>query len=481
MLFSSIEFVIFLPIVFFIYWFITYKNLTIQNTFILLASYFFYGWWDYRFLFLIAFSSLVDFWVGIGIDKSNNIFQKKFYLFSSLFVNLSFLCFFKYFNFFTENFIRAFTFLGHPISDPFFLKIAVPVGISFYTFQTISYSIDVYKGKLKPTRDIVAFFSFVSFFPQLVAGPIERATNLLPQFQKKRLFEYNTAVDGLRQILWGLFIKTVIGDNLAIYVNEIFENYLQYSGSVLFIGIVFFAFQIYCDFSGYSEIAIGTSKLFGFNIIRNFAFPYFSRDIAEFWRRWHISLSSWFRDYVYIPLGGSRVSTIKKIRNVFIIFIVSGFWHGANWTFIIWGALNALYFLPLMVLNINRKNKDIVSEGRFFPRIKELFQIGATFILILFAWVFFRSESVVHALQYINHMLSWSFFQYPNYAIKNSYIFYISCIIVVDWLQREKQHALQFDHTTCIPKPVRWMIYYGIIFSILLFKGKKQEFIYFQF
>ncbi len=364
MLFNSIDFAIFLPVVFCLYWFVTGRNLRAQNALLLITSYIFYGWWDWRFLSLIAFSSLVDYFVGIGLGKTANKAQRKILLLISIVVNIGFLAFFKYFNFFAGNFYTAFTFLGQPVFDPVLLNIILPVGISFYTFQTLSYSIDTYKRKIEPTRDIIAFFAFVSFFPQLVAGPIERATNLLPQFYTNRVFKYDEAADGMRQILWGLFKKIVIADNCALYVNRIFLNYDTYSGSTLLLGAVFFAFQIYGHFSGYSDIAIGSSRLFGFRLKRNFAFPYFSRDIAEFWRRWHISLSTWFRDYVYIPLGGSRCGTWMKVRNIFILFIVSGFWHGANWTFIAWGALNALYFLPLMLLKKKQDEHGYSCKGK---------------------------------------------------------------------------------------------------------------------
>ena len=349
MLFNSIDFAIFLPIVFLLYWFVANKNLKFQNILLLVASYVFYGWWDWRFLSLIIFSSFIDYFVGISLSKTENSQKRKILLWMSILVNIGFLGFFKYFNFFSQSFADAFTLLGSHM-EPSRLNIILPVGISFYTFQTLSYSIDVYRRKLEPTKDIIAFFSFVSFFPQLVAGPIERATNLLPQFYKKRKFDYGKAVDGMRQILWGLFKKVVIADNAAEYANEIFNNYEDYSGSTLFLGAVFFAFQIYGDFSGYSDIAIGTSRLFGFNLKQNFAFPYFSRDIAEFWRRWHISLSTWFRDYVYIPLGGSRGGTWMKIRNTFIIFLVSGFWHGANWTFISLGIFKCIIFFTITVI-----------------------------------------------------------------------------------------------------------------------------------
>jgi D-alanyl-lipoteichoic acid acyltransferase DltB (MBOAT superfamily) len=376
MLFNSIDFAIFLPIVFMLYWFVANKYLKLQNLLIVAASYLFYGWWDWRFLSLIIFSTVVDYSVGLGLAKAEDKTKRKALLWTSIIVNLGFLGFFKYYNFFLDNFITAFSFFGTEIKSSS-LNIILPVGISFYTFQTLSYSIDVYKRKLEPTRDFIAFSAFVSFFPQLVAGPIERATHLLPQFYAKRTFQYSKAVDGMRQILWGLFKKIVIADNCSKYANLIFNNSADYTGSTLVLGVLFFTFQIYGDFSGYSDIAIGTARLFGFNLMRNFAFPYFSRDIAEFWRRWHISLSTWFRDYLYIPLGGSRGGTWMKVRNTFIIFIVSGFWHGANWTFIVWGALNAIYFLPLLLTKNNRKNLEIVAQGKFLPTLEEL-----SFILI---------------------------------------------------------------------------------------------------
>ena len=326
MLFNSLDFAIFLPIVFVLYWFVSNRNLQLQNSLIIAASLLFYGWWDWRFLSLILFSTLVDFNIGKRLKLEQNKGRRKVLLWTSIVVNLGLLVFFKYYNFFVDNFIAAFSLFGQPIQGNT-LNIILPVGISFYTFQTLSYTIDVYRKNLEPTQDIVAFTAFVCFFPQLVAGPIERATNLLPQFYKKRTFEYEKAVDGMRQILWGLFKKVVIADNCAEYANLIFNNYQDYSGSTLLLGAIFFTFQIYGDFSGYSDIAIGTSRLFGFNLMQNFATPYFSRDIAEFWRRWHISLSTWFRDYLYIPLGGSKGGTWMKVRNTFIIFLISGFWH----------------------------------------------------------------------------------------------------------------------------------------------------------
>jgi len=480
MLFNSIEFAIFLPVVFLLYWFVAQRNLKIQNLFLVVASYFFYGWWDWRFLGLIAFSSLVDYTVGRGLAREEDGFKRKVLLFISIAVNLGFLGFFKYFNFFAENLAEAFTFLGRPV-NPTRLNIILPVGISFYTFQTLSYSIDVYRRKLEPTKDLIAFLAFVSFFPQLVAGPIERATNLLPQFYKKRTFDFAKAIDGMRQILWGLFKKIVIADNCAYFVNDIFGQYADYSGSTLLLGAVFFAFQIYGDFSGYSDIAIGTARLFGFSLMQNFAFPYFSRDIAEFWRRWHISLSTWFRDYLYIPLGGSRGSTGLRIRNTFIIFLVSGFWHGANWTFLAWGFLNALYIMPLMIFKKNRKNTNIVAENRLLPSFREAFQILFTFFLTVIAWIFFRSENISEAFSYLGRMFSSSLFSKPE-VLPVQLLITIILFMLVEWIQRKQQHALVFASRPAL-KPVRWLFYLGLL-AVIFFLGNFDsgyEFIYFQF
>ncbi len=482
MLFNSIDFAIFLPIVFILYWFVVNKNLKYQNLLIVVSSYVFYGWWDWRFLLLILFSTLVDYLVGRGLAKQENKRIRKYLLWTSILVNLGFLAFFKYYNFFLDNFITAFTFFGSEIKGDS-LNIVLPVGISFYTFQTLSYTIDVYRRKLEPTNDFIVFAAFVSFFPQLVAGPIERATHLLPQFYTKRIFDYNMAVDGLRQILWGLFKKIVIADNSAEIANHIFNNSDHYSGSTLLLGALFFTFQIYGDFSGYSDIAIGTSRLFGFDLMRNFAFPYFSRDIAEFWRRWHISLSTWFRDYLYIPLGGSRGSKWMNIRNIFIIFIVSGFWHGANWTFIVWGALNAIYFLPLMLLNKNRIHTDIVAQGKYLPSLRELFNMLTTFSLIVIAWIFFRAENIGHALSYINTIFSKSLFIFPYFegrAHAFSTLILILLFILIEWFGRERQYAIEKLENT-FKRPMRWMIYYGIVIVLFWYSGQQQQFIYFQF
>jgi D-alanyl-lipoteichoic acid acyltransferase DltB (MBOAT superfamily) len=441
MLFNSIDFAIFLPIVFMLYWFVTNKNLKLQNLLIVISSYIFYGWWDWRFLSLILFSTILDYSIGISLSKQVNQNKRKMLLWISILMNLGFLGFFKYYNFFLANFMTAFSFFGTEINANS-LNIILPVGISFYTFQTLSYTIDVYKRQLETTKDFIAFSAFVSFFPQLVAGPIERATNLLPQFYTKRYFDYSKTVDGMRQILWGLFKKIVIADNCAQYANIIFNNSSEYSGSTLVLGAIFFTFQIYGDFSGYSDIAIGTSRLFGFNLKQNFAFPYFSRDIAEFWRRWHISLSSWFRDYLYIPLGGSRGRTKNKIRNVFIIFLVSGFWHGANWTFIIWGALNALYFLPIFITNNNRNNLNIVAQGKYLPNLKEFLLMSLTFILTVFAWIFFRAENIGHAISYINNIFSPTLFE-SSEIFPLGLLLLILFFLSIEWMNRNKQYGLE--------------------------------------
>lgn len=482
MLFNSIDFAVFLPLVFLLYWFVTKQNVKLQNVFIIIASYIFYGWWDWRFLTLILISTTVDYFVGRALVRYEQKTTRKILLGVSILVNLGFLGFFKYFNFFVENFTDAFAFFGHKIQASG-LNIILPVGISFYTFQTLSYTIDVYRKKITATNDFIAFCAFVCFFPQLVAGPIERAANLLPQFKARRVFNYSEAVDGLRQILWGLFKKMVIADNCAELANRVFNNSADLNGSTLLLGAFFFAFQIYGDFSGYSDIAIGTARLFGIKLMQNFAFPYFSRDIAEFWRRWHISLTTWFRDYVYIPLGGSRGSSWSKVRNTFVIFVVSGFWHGANWTFIVWGALNALYFLPLILTNNNRNHIDTVAHGKLLPAAKDVFFMLSTFLLTLIAWIFFRAENMDHAIRYLSGIFSPSLFERPGnigWQSTLSTLILIVLFLVVEWRGREKQYAIE-NIGLNMAKPARWVCYMALVFIIFYFQGNQQEFIYFQF
>lgn len=485
MLFNSISFLIFLPIVFILYWFVFQRNLKGQNIFVIIASYVFYGWWDWRFLLMIVFTSFCSWASGLlmqRIDNENKPYpylSRKFISISNILLNLGILFFFKYYNFFVDSFTAAFSLVGIDLHVQT-LNIILPVGISFYTFQALSYSIDVYRRKIEPTNDMVAFFAYISFFPLLVAGPIERATNLLPQFYKKRVFCYDQAADGLRQILWGLFKKIVIADNCASYVSMAFDNPQTQTGSTLLLGAIFFTFQIYGDFSGYSDIAIGTARLFGINAMRNFAFPYFSRDIAEFWRRWHISLTTWFRDYVYIPLGGSRGTKWQVIRNTLIIFTISGFWHGANWTFIAWGVFHALLFMPLILLNKNRKNTNIVAENRLLPNIKEIVQMCTTFFLVVIGWIFFRADSMTIAVNYLMNMFNGSLFTIPQYmaGLKKT-LLCIGFMIIVEWIGREKAFALEIGNIKFTA--VRWVIYVAIITIILEFRASSQSFIYFQF
>lgn len=479
MLFNSVEFAVFLPIVLTLFWWLPVRrNLKLQNLLVTAASYLFYGWWDYRFLALIVFSTGVDYLVGLQLGKTEPQGRRKLLLWTSIAVNLGFLGFFKYCNFFADSFAGAFTFFGSHASTPS-LNIVLPLGISFYTLQTLSYTIDVYRRRLEPTRDFLAFAAFVSFFPQLVAGPIERATNLLPQFARPRSFDYSTAIDGLRQILWGMFTKVVIADNCAACANAVFNNSDSYGGTTLVAGVVFFSFQIYGDFSGYSNIAIGTAKLFGFDLMRNFAYPYFSRDIAEFWRRWHISLSTWFRDYLYIPLGGSRGGALSSIRNVFAVFLISGLWHGANWTFVAWGALNAAFFLPLLLLKRNRNYTDTVAADRSLPTLRELCSMAMTFGLTTFAWIFFRADSIGHAGRYVAGIFSSSLFAWPE-VFPVDVVGLVALFVLAEWHGRYQPYAIA-DFALRWPRLARWSLYYGICIAIVAIGGDQQDFIYFQF
>lgn len=479
MLFNSFEFLVFLPIVFLLYWFV-FKPLRWQNLFVVAVSYLFYGWWDWRFLILIAITTFCSFASGVLLEKYEGRHKIRQGISAvNIILNLLILCYFKYYNFFGENFSALLRSLGMQ-ADWVTLDILLPVGISFYTFQALSYTIDVYQHKIRATRDIIAFFAFISFFPQLVAGPIERATNLLPQFLVPRTFDYSKAVDGMRQILWGLFKKMVVADNCAVAVNLIFDDYQLLNGLDLFLGAVFFTFQIYGDFSGYSDIAIGAARLFGINLMRNFNFPYFSRDIAEFWRRWHISLTTWFRDYIYIPLGGSRCKKWKVARNTLIIFLVSGFWHGADWTFVCWGAFHALLFFPLFILGRNRKYTDVVACGKRLPSLKEAGQMLATFSLAVVGWILFRAETIHQAWDYMVCMVTRFHPAMPEYGKKA--LIYILILLIIEWLQREKQFGLQFDAEGIFRyRAVRWGAYYALFIGSILCAGTQEEFIYFQF
>lgn len=477
MYFNSIAFGIFLPVVWVLYWFVMNRSLKAQNLLLLVASYVFYGWWDWRFLSLIAASSLLDYFVAIRMDVARLERIRKWLLAISLMGNLGMLALFKYYDFFALALVEAFATAGVQL-EPRTLGWILPVGISFYTFQTLSYSIDVYRRQLAPSRDPIAFLAYVSFFPQLVAGPIERAINLLPQFRVPRQFDPGKASDGMRQILWGFFKKVVIADACAPIVDQLFDPSNTAGASSMVWGIFLFAIQIYCDFSGYSDIAIGVGRLFGFELMRNFAFPYFSRDIAEFWRRWHISLNTWFRDYVYIPLGGSRSPGWGRIRNILVVFLLSGLWHGANWTYLAWGAINAALFIPILLLGSNRRNLDTVASGRWLPNLRELGQILSTFSVTLLAWVFFRAESVEHAVAILGGLLSPSLTE-PIYSFNVSLFWSILLLVSVEWLQREKVHGLDVAH---LPSWARRSLYGGILLMIFfLGRFSGTDFIYFQF
>ena len=478
MVFNSISFAIFLPIVFLLYWFVSNKNRKIQNLLLLTSSYFFYACWDWRFLFLLIFSTALDFFTGSKMETAKTVASKKFWFWLSISINISFLGVFKYYNFFAESFADIMGNFGLQV-NPFTLKVILPVGISFYTFHGLSYVIDIFKNRIKAEHDFIDYAVFVSFFPLLVAGPIERATHLLPQIKKERNFDYQKAVNGLKQILWGLFKKIVIADQCAQYTNTIFDDYSNHSGSTLLLGAIFFSFQIYGDFSGYSDIALGTARLFGIELLRNFAFPYFSRDIAEFWRRWHISLSSWFRDYLCFPLGGSRGGTWMKIRNTFLIFLVSGFWHGANWTFIVWGLLNAIYIMPSIIFNTNRNHIDIVAKGNYLPSIREFFMMLSTFFLTVFAWIFFRSASLSDAFSFIKGIFSSSLFSIPSIHPLDLFILLL-IFLTIEWLGRASQFAIEntFEKSSNF---LRYGLYYLLLVAIFFYNSAGQQFIYFQF
>lgn len=476
MLFNSFEFAIFFVLVFAIYWFALGKKRVAQNYLLLVSSYVFYGWWDVKFLLLIVFSSLVDFYVSKKLEEEERPKHRKMLMGTSILVNIGLLGVFKYFNFFAENFALAMSGLGWEV-DTFTLNVVLPVGISFYTFQTLGYTIDVYRKKLHATHNLTTFMCYVSFFPQLVAGPIERASNLLGQFAEKRSFDYHNAANGVRQILFGLFKKVVIADNCSVLVDQIFGNYEHESGYHLILGAILFSFQIYGDFSGYSDIAIGVARLFGFKLMTNFRYPYFSRDIAEFWRRWHISLSTWFRDYVYIPLGGSRVKRSRAILNTMIVFVVSGFWHGANWTFIFWGIINGLLFLPLLLVNSNRKNLDTIAENRIFVPLRDLARVLLTYTLVCVAWVFFRAEDLNQAISYLGQLFTADF-GFSLMGIRMLAL--IALLVAIEWFGRSKEFALEVKGSE---SPwFRRSVYVATILLLFL-EGRDagQQFIYFQF
>ncbi len=472
MFFNSISFAVFLPLVFLIYWFSPIKSKKQQNIVLILASYYFYSCWDWRFLFLLIFSTFLDYFTALKIEKSSTNEQRKFWFWLSISINLGFLGVFKYYNFFINSFtelIRSFGFNANPL----LINVILPVGISFYTFHGLSYVIDIYNKKIKAETNFIDYSLFVSYFPLLVAGPIERATHLLPQVKVKREFNLEKAKEGIHQIIWGLVKKVVIADTCAIYANEIFDNYTSMNSLSLILGTIYFAFQIYGDFSGYSDIALGTSKLFGIDLLRNFNYPYFSRDIAEFWRRWHISLSSWFKDYLYIPLGGSKGGIWYKIRNTFVIFLVSGFWHGANFTFIAWGFINALYFIPLLLINKNRVNIDAPKLN-----FKTVVSITLTFALTCFAWIFFRAKTISDALQYCKRIFVDRNFSFQYFSIERynyEIVIMILVFVIIEWRNRLKQEPISGKFSL-----LKIAICILALFALGVYTDYK-EFIYFQF
>ena len=490
MLFNSIEFLFFLPIVFLLYWFV-FRSYRWQNLLIVLASYVFYGWWDWRFLLLIALTSFCSFLSGVGLERyEGNRSRQKLVSAANIILNLSILGVFKYYNFFVESFSFLFSTMGLQL-DWVTLNIVLPVGISFYTFQALSYTIDVYQHKLRATHDVVAFFAYISFFPQLVAGPIERATHLLPQFQKKRHFEYDKAVDGCRQMLWGFFKKMVIADNCGSIVTQIWGSYGHQPGFILFCGAILFTIQIYCDFSGYSDIAIGCARLFGFDLMKNFDYPHLARSIPEFWRRWHISLTTWFRDYVYFPLGGSRCSQGRAVRNVLLVWAVSGLWHGANWTFVCWGLYHGILLAIYNVLGVNTKYEHIVAYGKWLPSVKEVLQVTFTFLLVAIGLVIFRAETLTDAIGYLGGMCSASLFdmaasmEFLQGQMLQLYILIpgILLLFTSEWFSRQRVYPLQFAPGGFVSRHavVRYSIYVCFLIMIFGLSMSKTEFIYFRF
>ena len=477
MFFNSLHFAAFLPIVFLLYWFVFNKNKSWQNSILIIASYYFYACWDWRFLFLLVFSTLLDYYTGIMIEKNETVSKRRFWFWLSIIVNLGFLGVFKYYNFFVTSFSDLLTGFGFKV-NPALIEVVLPVGISFYTFHGLSYVIDIYYKRIKAEYNFVDYSLFVSYFPLLVAGPIERATHLLPQVKVKREFNFEKAKEGVHQIIWGLVKKVVIADSCAMYANEVFNHQEQMNTLSLILGAIYFAFQIYGDFSGYSDIALGTSKLFGIDLLKNFNFPYFSRDIAEFWRRWHISLSSWFRDYLYIPLGGSKGGKWMQLRNTFIIFLVSGFWHGANWTFIVWGLINAIYFLPLLLLNKNRQNLEDINFKWNIEGLQTIVNIFLTFSITTFAWIFFRAKSITDAIAYIKSMFTNLKFdvQYlGNERYAPELLALVGVFVLFEWFHKYKNEPISGKYEN-----VKLLLCIMAILALGVFSDYK-EFIYFQF
>jgi len=491
MLFTSITFAFFLLLVFVLYWFVFNRNIKSQNFFLLLSSYIFYGWWDWRFLFLLFFISASNYLFAILIQKQVQKSYRKLFFISGLIINIGTLVIFKYFNFFIDGFNDLISLFGLN-ANLITLNIILPIGISFYIFLSLSYIIDIYQQKLSAARNFFDALLTFSFFPIILAGPIQRPISLLPQIQTRRIFNYTQAIDGLKQILWGVFMKTVISDNCAVHADKIFTGYSTYSGSTLILGAFMFTVQIYADFAGYSNIAIGVGKLLGFNIMKNFAYPYFARDIREFWKRWNISLTTWFRDYVFLPIAYSVSRNIKSdafylIKTEFFIYfigisftwILTGLWHGANYTFIIWGLIHGFFLIinhvaakprKKILKRLNIRNDNIVLT---------IVDSVATFTIIMLSWIFFRADNGGYAFGYLSGIFSMSSFSIPEIRPRTT-ILLIVLFSIIEWLGRDHEYAIAKIGIKW-PRLIRWGIYYSIIIAIFYFAGSELQFIYFQF
>lgn len=488
MIFSSTTFILFFGLFFVLYWFHLNKNLKVQNLLLLLSSYVFYAWADWRLLSYLIGVSILNFYLGIYIEREIILWRRRLLVYIGLIQGVGGLLFFKYYNFFITSFNEAFQTLNLHINLQT-LQIIMPLGISFFTFKTISYILDVDKRKVGATKDWIVFFNYVSFFPTILSGPIDKGRDFIHQLEKRRTFEYNKMVDALRQILWGVFKKLVIADNIAIYTDLIFSNYENQPGSILLLGAFLYTIQLYADFSGYSDMAIGIGRLMGFSVTKNFDFPFFAQNIAEYWRKWHISLTSWLTEYVFTPLSISfrDYGKLGLILAIVINFIVVGLWHGANWTYVLFGFLHGCYFIPLIIRGTMNKRKKI-AQDKILPKFQQTVNILATFILVMFTNVIFRAETISQAWGYYSSLLTKPFFDFSSSAQKiidmNPQFIIVAALcfvlLIADWSQRDKEHTLQFEHKK-VNMPLRWGLYYLLVFSIIYFQGSQQSFIYFQF
>jgi len=473
---NSFAFLLFFVVVFFIYFFPLREKSKAQNVLLLLASYFFYGYADWKMLPLLVAVTLAFYGLGIGIAYYRSMGdEKKGAALSAtgIVLGAGLLLYFKYLNFFITSFTGMFESFGFQTNVSTF-NILLPLGISFFTFRLISYAIEVNRGNIAPVRNIVTFGTYVAFFPCLLSGPIDRPQKFIPQLEKKRPFSYDMAVDGLRQILWGMFKKMVIADNLATIIHGIWSGYATESGSTLLLGAIFYSFQIYADFSGYSDMAIGVAKVLGFEVARNFNYPYFARNVSEFWRKWHMSLTSWFTDYIYIPLGGNRCSKGRQFFNTMVVFTICGFWHGANWTFVLWGAYNGLLFLPL-ILRKKKKLSKVVAEGKWLPNLQETLNMLGTFVLVTFGWILFKATNVGEAFDYMARIFSPSLFSVPQQKIG---LLYVLVLVASEWAGRRKEYVV------CVANlrwQYRWVLYFVLFLSIFILSGKVETFIYAKF